>query len=309
MKDIRILFLGTPDFAATHLKFLVENNFNVVGVISQADKPKGRGQKLLPTPVKEIALNYGLRVYQSKSLKTEGFEIIKELKPDIGIVVAYGRILKKPFLDLIPFFNIHASILPKYRGAAPIQRAIENGEKETGITIFKISEGLDDGDVALTKSVEINECETFEQVYEKLQTLGCSALKEFLENYPVPLIPQDHSKATYAPKIEKEDLKVDFSKSVIEVRNKIRAYDPLPGARAIFNLKGEDVEVKLFGACEILEKVGSAGEILEIKKEGAIVGTGDSSLVIKYIQLPSKSKNDFYSLKNGGIIKEGDFLK
>ncbi len=309
MKDIRILFLGTPDFAATHLKFLVENNFNVVGVISQADKPKGRGQKLLPTPVKEIALNYGLRVYQSKSLKTEGFEIIKELKPDIGIVVAYGRILKKPFLDLIPFFNIHASILPKYRGAAPIQRSIENGEKETGITIFKISEGLDDGDVALTKSVEINECETFEQVYEKLQTLGCSALKEFLENYPVPLIPQDHSKATYAPKIEKEDLKVDFSKSVIEVRNKIRAYDPLPGARAIFNLKGEEVEVKLFGVCEISEKTGAPGEILEIKKEGAIIGTGDGSLVIKYIQLPSKSKNDFYSLKNGGIIKEGDFLK
>ncbi len=309
MKDLRILFLGTPDFAAEHLKFLVENGFNVVGVISQADKPKGRGLKVVPTPVKEVALRYSLKVYQPKSLKTEGVRIINELNPDVGIVVAYGRILRKPFLDMMPFYNVHASILPKYRGAAPIQRAIENGEKETGVTIFKISEGLDNGDIALMKSVEINDCETFGEVYEKLQVLGCSALKEFLENYPLPLIPQDHSKATYAPKIEKEDLKVDFSKSAHEVRNKIRAYDPIPGVRALFNLKGEEVEVKLFGACEVIERTGKPGEIIEIRKEGAVIGTGDNSLVIKYIQLPSKSKSDFYSLKNGGIIKEGDLLR
>ncbi|MEJ5257068.1 MAG: methionyl-tRNA formyltransferase [Fervidobacterium sp.] len=303
-KDLRILFLGTPEFAALHLEFLLKNGHNVVAVISQADKPRGRGQKLLPTPVKEVALRYNIPVFQPKNLTKEGVEIINEYKPDIGIVVAYGRLLKKPFLDAIPFYNIHTSLLPKYRGAAPMQRCLENGEKLTGVTIFKISEGMDDGDIALQKAFEVGECETLGELYEKMTINGTKLLDEFLKNYPVQLTPQDHSQATYAPKIEKEDLYVDFSKSAGQVRNKIRSYDPVPGAKTVIN----GVEVKLYGACEVEESVErwEIGEIIEISREcGGLIKCGENALWVKYIQFPGKSKITFADGKNGGMIKEG----
>lgn len=303
-KDLRILFLGTPEFAAIHLEFLLKNGYNVVAVISQADKPRGRGQKLLPTPVKEIALKYNLPVFQPKNLTKEGMEIIEQFKPDIGIVVAYGRLLKKPFLDAIPFYNIHTSLLPKYRGAAPMQRCLENGENVTGVTIFKISEGMDDGDIALQSAFEVGECETLGELYEKMTIYGTKLLDEFLKNYPVPLTPQDHSQATYASKIEKEDLYVDFSKSAEQVRNKIRSYDPVPGAKTVIN----GVEVKLYGACEVEESVErwEIGEIIEISREcGGLIKCGENALWVKYIQFPGKSKITFADARNGGMIKEG----
>lgn len=302
---MRILFMGTPEFAATYLQYLVENKFEVVAVISQKDKPRGRGQKLLPTPVKEMALKYSIPVFQPSNLNKEGTEIINEYKPDIGIVVAYGRLIKKPFLDMIPLYNVHTSLLPKYRGAAPMQRAIENGEKMTGVTIFKINEGMDEGDIALQRAFEVGECETFGSVYEKFVSVGTELLGEFLSKYPVPLTPQDHSKATYAPKIEKEDLYVDFSKPAWEVRNKIRAYDPLPGVRTILN----DTEVKIYGACEIthIDMDALPGTIVKIDKvsENGVIKTSDGCLHVKYIQFPGKNKITFYAAKNGGIVTEG----
>jgi len=309
--NLRILFLGTPEFAASHLEFLLKKGYNVVAVISQADKPRGRGQRLLPTPVKEIALRYNIPVFQPKSLTKEGMEIIEKFKPDIGIVVAYGRLLKNPFLSAIPFYNIHTSLLPKYRGAAPMQRSLEAGEKVTGVTIFKISEGMDDGDIAMQKAFEVGECETLGEVYEKMIKHGTELLDEFLKSYPVPLIRQDHSQATYAPKIEKEDFYVDFSQSAEAVRNKIRAYDPIPGAKAILN----GFEIKLFGACEI-EDIGNEklsntlpGTIISIDKiRGALVRCKDRSLWIKYVQFPGKNKFEFYAAKNGGLVKEGVVL-
>ncbi|MGQ9857006.1 MAG: methionyl-tRNA formyltransferase [Fervidobacterium sp.] len=305
---MRILFLGTPEFAALHLEFLLKNAYNVVAVISQADKPRGRGQKLLPTPVKEVALKYNVPVFQPKNLTKEGIEIINEYKPDIGIVVAYGRLLKKPFLDAIPFYNIHTSLLPKYRGAAPMQRCLENGDRVTGVTIFKISEGMDDGDIALQTAFEVGECETLGELYEKMTFHGTELLDEFLKNYPVQLTPQDHSQATYAPKIEKEDLYVDFSKNAEQVRNKIRAYDPVPGAKAVIN----GVEVKLYGACEVEKNVEEVeiGEIIEISRErGGLIKCRENALRVKYIQFPGKSKITFADARNGGLLKEGMFFQ
>ncbi len=302
---MRILFMGTPEFAASYLDFLIQKKFNVVAVISQKDKPRGRGQKLLPTPVKEVAQKYDIPVFQPSKLTEEGLEIIERYKPDIGIVVAYGRLLKKPFLDAIPLYNVHTSLLPKYRGPAPMQRVIENGERVTGVTIFKISEGMDDGDIALQNYFEIGECETYGQVYEKFIKYGTKLLAEFLNKYPLPLIPQDHSQATYAPKIEKHDLYVDFSKSAIEVRNKIRAYDPSPGVKAILN----GTEVKIFGACEIEDshQEFTPGMIVRVEKNTAegVVNTKDKLLHVKYIQFPGKNRITFLSAKNGGLIKEG----
>ncbi|ODN30397.1 methionyl-tRNA formyltransferase [Fervidobacterium thailandense] len=304
---MRILFLGTPEFAAEFLEFLVQENFNIVAVISQKDKPKGRGLKLQPTPVKEVALKYNIPVFQPNNLTQEGLKIVEEFKPDIGIVVAFGRLLKKPFLDALEFYNVHASLLPKYRGAAPIQRAIENGERLTGVTIFRISEGMDDGDIALQRAFEVGECETFGDVYQKMVSTGKELLKEFLLNYPVKLTPQDHSQASYAPKIEKDDLWIDFSKPAECVRNKIRAYDPVPGVRT----RLESVEVKLFGACEILnlENVDSTpGKILEVNRDGALISTGNGAVRVKLIQFPSKRPIHFFDAKNGGLVRLGSIF-
>lgn len=307
---MRILFMGTPEFAASYLEYLIRNSFDVVAVITQRDKPRGRGQRLLPTPVKEVAMKYGLPLFQPSNLNREGMEIIKEYNSEIGIVVAYGRLIKAPFLEAIPFYNVHTSLLPKYRGPAPMQRAIENGDKITGITIFKISEGMDEGDIALQCAFEIGECETFGQVYEKMIDNGTQLLKEFLSRYPVELVPQDHSRATYAPKISKEDLYVDFSKSSTDIRNKIRAYDPTPGVRAKFG----NIEVKLFGACDI-ESICSTpfneienGKIMKINKNGALIKTSDDGLWISHVQFPGKGKITFADAKNGGLITEGDTL-
>jgi methionyl-tRNA formyltransferase len=308
--DLRILFLGTPEFAARYLEFLLEKGYNVVAVISQADKPRGRGQKLLPTPVKEVALKHNIPVFQPKSLVKEGTEIIEKYKPDIGIVVAYGRLLKKPFLDAIPFYNVHASLLPRYRGAAPMQRCLEAGEKVTGVTIFKISEGMDDGDIALQKPFEIGECETLGELYEKMINYGTELLDEFLKRYPVPLVQQDHSQASYAPTIDKNDLHVDFSMPAEMVRNKIRAYDPVPGVKARLN----DTEVKLFGAC-VIEKndeysAYKPGTIISVdKSNGGLIVCGKDALWIKYIQFPGKSKIGFSDAKNGGLVREGMCLE
>ncbi|MBO8160940.1 MAG: methionyl-tRNA formyltransferase [Thermosipho sp. (in: Bacteria)] len=299
---MRILYMGTPDFAKEHLEHLIKNKFNIVAVVSQQDKPRGRGKKILPTPVKEVALKYGIPILQPKSLNKEGLKIIEEFRPDIGIVVAYGKLLKPPFLDTIPFFNVHASLLPKYRGAAPIQRTLENGETKTGITIFKIGIGMDDGPIALQKEVNIDEFETFGSLYEKLLKLGKNMLVEFLNNYPLELNPQQ-GEPSYAPKITKEDLQLSFSKKCVEVKDKIRAYDPLPGVRT--NLNGKNV--KLFGVFYYEKKaVQSEGTILEINDKGAIISCLDGVVGVKYIQFPGKTRITFLEAKNGKLLREGD---
>jgi methionyl-tRNA formyltransferase len=301
---MKILFLGTPEFASEHLKYLIKNKFEIVAVISQPDKQKGRGKKILPTPVKEVAQEYGIPIFQPKKVNKEGLEIIEKFKPDLAVVVAYGKLLKPPFLDALPFFNVHASLLPKYRGAAPIQRALENGEEKTGITIFKIGIGMDDGPIALQKEIKVGEFETFGELYQKLLNLGKETLVEFLNKYPLKLVPQT-GEPTYAPKITSDDLNIDFTNDFIIVKNKIRAYDPIPGVRT--NFKGEIV--KLFGVFFAEKsKNESPGRILKINNEGAFISCNNGVVGVKYIQFPGKKKITFLDAKNGNLVKEGDFF-
>lgn len=306
---MRIAFMGTPDFAAEHLKKLVEENYNVVGVFSQPDKPKGRGKKLVPTPVKQVAREYGIPVFQPKSVnKGEGFEALKELNPDIIITVAYGKLIKKQVFELPPLgcYNVHASLLPKYRGAAPIQRALENGEKETGITIFKIDEGMDSGPIALKERIEISLDDNFGTLKEKLCKLGQKLLIVFLEKISAgetKLTPQDHSKATYAPKITKEDtILIEFDDGE-RVFNKIRAYDPEPGVTTRLG----ELRVKLFGAgiCDNCQADAEPGQIISIGKDSMVVACKKGAVKISRIQFPGKKAITVWQAKSGRLIEEG----
>jgi len=306
--DFKIVFMGTPDFGAEVLEELIKNNFNVVGAFSQPDKPKGRGKKLQPTPVKEVALKYNIPIFQPKSVnKGEGFDFLKELNPDIIITTAFGKILRKNVLTL-PLkgcWNVHTSLLPKYRGAAPIQRAIENGEKETGISIFKMVEALDAGDIAIQKSIPLEINDNFGVVYEKLLSLAKETVLEFLNSFDQLILkPQNEEEASYAEKITKEDLIVDFKNDAIKVHNKIRAYDPYPGVRGLY----EGEEVKVFGSnffpdLLTIENEEEPGTIIYIEKNGILVKCRDGAIKVKEIQFPGKKKITTIDAINGKKLR------
>ncbi|WP_041081961.1 methionyl-tRNA formyltransferase [Thermotoga profunda] len=299
---MKIIFLGTPEYASKHLEALLESNYDIVGVVTQPDRPAGRGQRLLPSPVKEIALRANLPVFEK--MKDIPFD---SLKPDIGIVVAYGALIKEKYLNLLPlgFYNVHPSLLPKYRGAAPIQRAIENGEKVTGVTLFKLTKELDAGPIAAQISVTIDEYENFDSLETKLIKVGEKLLKDFLKDpTSFSLVPQDESQATYAPKITAQDIVVDFNKSTEEVKNKIRAYDSRPGART--TLRGEFVKVFGVRKTDKTKYNEVPGTIVYIDHEGGHVTTVDGIVVISQIQFPSKKKVSFLEAMNGRLIKIKD---
>lgn len=243
---MNIVFMGTPDFAVPCLKSLIESGENVQAVFTQPDKPKGRGYKLTPPPVKELALTYNIPVYQPSSLKNgddaeSTMKILNELSPDLIIVVAYGKILPKAILDLPKYcINVHASLLPKYRGAGPIQWSVLNGEKVTGVTTMLMAEGLDTGDMLISKSVEIGENETASELHDRLSILGSKVLLETIQavkdNTLTP-IKQDDSLSNYAPMLTKDMCAIDFSKSAQEVHNHIRGLSSFPGAMTMLNGK------------------------------------------------------------------------
>ena len=296
---MRILFLGTPHFAAKHLETLLKEGLDVVAVVTQADKPFGRGLRLTPSPVKVLAQQAKIPVYEQ--LKQVPFDV---LNIDICIVVAYGKIIPRKYLDMLAFYNVHPSLLPKYRGAAPIQRAIENGEKSTGVTIFKLTDQLDAGPIVMQESVEIEEFETFDEVEAKLLDLGCQMLVEFLKNpFSHDLVPQDESQASYAPKIEEKDLLVDFAQPAERVKDKIRAYDSRPGARTFLN--GQCV--KLFGVRAIEPcSTNVPGTVIRINRDGAFVATSTGLVLISHVQFPGKRKMTFFEAYNGRLIKIND---
>lgn len=236
---MKILFMGTPDFALFSLKALVEysqtnKNVEICGVITQPDKPKGRGYTLLPPPVKVFALEAGLPVYQPETLKDEAFsKLLTTLSPDLIAVVAYGKILPKSVIDFPRYgcINVHGSLLPEYRGAAPMQRAIIDGKKKTGITIMYMAEGLDTGDMLLRRELEIGENDNFEAIHDGLGMLGADMLTEIipmLESETVTRIPQDDSLSSYAKKITKDDCLIDFSKDAQTIHNTVRGLSPVP---------------------------------------------------------------------------------
>lgn len=308
----KIVFMGTPEFGATILETLIKHGYNIIGVFSQPDKPKGRGLKLSSTPVKSVCLKYDLPVFQPDSVnKGEGFKTLLNLNPNIIITAAYGKILKKKVLDLPQkgCWNVHASLLPKYRGAAPIQRAIENGEKETGITIFKMIEALDAGDIAIQKSISIDIDDNFEAVYNKLINLAKETVLEFLERFDsVILEPQNEKEVIYAEKITQKDLKVDFNWKAEKVHNKIRAYDPVPGSFALIN----NEKAKIFGSKLLLANLFELdnkyenGIIFAKDEEAILVKCKDGAVKIKEIQFPNKKRISTIDAVNGRKIKIGD---
>ena len=234
MKDMRIVFMGTPDFAAAILERLISTGRNVVGVFSQPDKPVGRKQIIEPTPVKKLALEHGIPVFQPAKMKDgTALEMMKSLSPDLVVVAAYGRILPKELLDVPPLgcVNVHGSLLPKYRGAAPIQWSVINGDPVTGVTTMYMAEGMDTGDMILKLETEIGGDETAGELFERLAVLGADSIEKTLELFDrgsVPREPQNDAEATLAPMLKKEMGEIDFEKSPEEIHNLVRGLCPWP---------------------------------------------------------------------------------
>ena len=274
---MNIVFMGTPDFAVPCLQKLLDAEYPVTGVFTQPDKPKGRGYKLVPPPVKELAMAHELPVFQPNSLRSdESFEMIKNCAPDLIVVVAYGKILPKQVLELPKYgcINVHASLLPRYRGAGPIQWAILNGESETGITTMYMGEGLDTGDMLEQVKTPIGENETADELYTRLSKMGAETLLVTLQKLEADALlrtPQDDSLSCYAPILDKSLCPIDFNKTAWEIHNQIRGLSSWPAATTTY--KGKRLKVY---ESRLVSRNGQPGEILDTKrfivacKEGAV---------------------------------------
>jgi len=301
--------MGTPDFAGEIIEHLVKNGFFIAAVFSQPDKPKGRGKKTVPTPSKTVAEKFNIPVYQPKSLiKENSYSLIQEINPDIILTAAYGKLLRENIISVPKYgsWNIHASLLPKYRGAAPIQRAIENGEKETGVSVFRIVPELDAGPVAVKKSFEISVNDNFENVFNKTLELSKKLIVDFLNNFD-SYTPEEqiHEESTYAEKIKDEDLIIDFSQNSETLHNKIRAFDPVPGTK----IKLKDETVKIFGS-EMTEKTFNRVQpgYINVLKNEIFAETGNGWLKINKIQFPGKKIINTSDAVNGRKILNGDIF-
>lgn len=283
---MRVLFWGTPEFATPPLRALLGEGYDVVGVVTQPDRPRGRSRStLVPSPVKAIAVEEGVPVLQPD--RPRGAEFLSEmqaLEPDISVVVAYGHILPQAVIDA-PHqgtLNIHASLLPALRGAAPIQAAIRQGLPETGVTIMRMVQALDAGPVLLRTPTPIVEHETYGELQQRLAELGALSLMEALALLSLGALteePQDDSLATYAPKVEREDARVDWTLPADEVARVVRAYDPKPGA--FTTLDGADV--KLFGARPTADHSGAPGDVLDVDESGLLVACGAGAVRLAYV--------------------------
>ena len=310
---MRILFMGTPDFALFSLKALCESGENVIGVVTQPDKPKGRGYTLTPTPVKVYALEKGLPVYQPATLRGEEFAtLLDELAPDLIVVVAYGKILPENVLKYPKHgcINVHGSLLPKYRGAAPMQRAIMDGEKVTGITTMYMDVGLDTGDMLLKSEIAIEESDNFETIHDKLGACGAETLLrtvEGLRNGTVTREKQDDSLSTYAAKIEKSDCLIDFSKSAEEVHNQIRGLSPIP-LSFTHTADGKLLKVTEARIAARDGVKGEAGRVLSLEK-GIEVACGSGSVLLLGVLPEGKGRMTAADFIRGRKIATGDVLK
>lgn len=305
--------MGTPDFAIPSLKMLIENKYNVVAVITQSDKPKGRGKKICEPPVKQYARSINLEVLQPTKLKEEEFvKSIIDLKPELFITVAYGKILPKVILDIPPLgcINVHGSLLPKYRGASPINRCIMNGDKYTGITTMFTDLDMDTGDMILNEKVEIHDEMTAGQLHDIMSEVGAKVLKEtlvLLEQGNVTRTPQKHEEATYAPLMKKNDGKIDWNKSCEEIINIIRGTNPWPAAFTCY--QGD--RMKIWHGEKAIETFEDKkpGTICKVDSEGITVACGEGFLIIREVQFDSCRKmcvNDYIC---GHIIVEGEILE
>jgi methionyl-tRNA formyltransferase len=309
---MRILFAGTPEFAIPSLENLYKKNREIL-IITQPDKPRGRGLKISPSPVKEFALRNNLVFYTPSNLKDSKFiEIIKEYSPEIGIVVAFGKIIPKELIEIpkFGFINVHPSLLPKYRGPLPINWAIIRGEKKTGISVQFISERIDAGDIIYQKEIEIEEEDTAGTLTEKLKRLSGEVLIEVIEmikNNNYERIPQNENLATYAPILKKEDCKISWDKTSEEVHNLIRGLSPAPGAFSYF--KGKMIKILKSKICQDISKDKKNGEVIRVSQEGILIKTKNSGILIKELQPENRKIMSVREFLCGYKIKEGDFFE
>lgn len=308
---MNIVFMGTPDFARDSLKALVENGHKISLVVTNPDKPKGRGMKMIPSDVKVYAESKALEVEQPIKVKNndELVKRIKDINPDVICVVAYGKIIPKEILDIPRFgcINVHGSILPKYRGAAPIQWAVLNGDKETGVTTMFMDEGMDTGDMILTEKINIGDDETTGEVWDRLSLIGAKLLVKTLEkiesgDYERIKQPDDF---TVAPMINKEMAKIDWEKqTALEIKNLVRGLNPFMGAFSFLNFK----KIKLWKVQVLDEKYeAKPGEVIEANdKNGLIIGAKDGAISVIEIQGENSKKMNIKDYLRGNIIKVGE---
>ena len=316
---MNIVFMGTPDFAVESLKSLYEAGHNILAVVSQPDKPSGRGMKLIPTPTKEFALEKGIKVYQPEKVKNneEFINELKSLNPDVMVVVAYGKILPVEILEIPKYgcINVHGSLLPKYRGAAPIQWSIINGDEETGITTMYMDKGMDTGDMLLKEVIKIEDNDTYGTLYEKLKSLGGKLIVDTLKAVESGEIQREKQpeEFTVAPMIFKENCKIDWNKSALEIRNLVRGVNPAPGAWTTL-----DDNVYKIWSCEIINRgalnidesnIEPGTVVVSNSKEGLVIATGENYISVKEIQAPNAKRMNILDYLRGKTIDLESVMK
>lgn len=310
---MRIVFMGTPDFAVGSLQALCESGkHEILAVVTQPDRPKGRGNKLLQTPVKEYALEQGLTVYQPQKVKTPEFvELLHELQPELIVVAAFGQFLSKEILELPKYgcINVHASLLPKYRGAAPIQYAIIKGEKESGVTIMQMDIGMDTGAMLDKVVVPIAENTTMGELHDALREQGATLLLEVIDKIATGTAvaePQDDAQATYATLLDRSMEHIDWSKTAQEVHNLIRGFNPAPST---FTKLPNGKSLKIWGSKMTgKSSAAAAGTVIETGKHSFFVACGEGVLEITEVQPESKKRMPAQVFLNGRGVQEGDLL-
>jgi len=306
------VFMGTPEFAVPCLEAMIEQGHDIKAVVTQPDRPKGRGKQLAMSPVKQAALKSGIEVLQPENVKSPEFvKKLRDIAPDVIVVVAFGQILSKEILDIPKHgcINVHASLLPKYRGAAPINWVIINGEKQTGITTMLMDEGLDTGDMLIKESIQIEESETANELHDRLSNLGAAVLRTTLSRLADGTLTrekQNDSESSYAPIMKKTLGEIDWGKRAKDIFNLVRGTSPWPGA--FTRLDGMVMKI-MKTRCEAgADEKGRAGEILEVSKSGIKVKALDGVLIIEEIQMPGKKKMSVEEYLRGNSIQKGAVL-
>ncbi len=316
---LRILFMGTPEFACPSLGALIKRE-EIVGVVTQPDRPAGRGRRIIPSPVKTLAEENHILVCQPQRVRDPSFlEVVRKIQPDLMVVVAFGQILP-PSLLVIPTIyaiNLHPSLLPCYRGPAPIPWAIIKGERETGLTVQKIEAGVDEGKIILQKRVLIELSDMAKDLEKKLAVMGAALLEETVRRIKegcVSFLEQDEKRVSYAPKITKDQAEIDWERPCLDIHNLVRGLNPYPGASTFAMVRAKMLKVKIWRTDLLNGSFREAGDvcpgmIVKIEKEkGFWVRGGDGNILIKEIQLPNRNSIGSYDFIKGYSLKEGDIL-
>ncbi len=307
---MKVVFMGTPEFSVPTLDALASGRHEVAAVVTQPDRPKGRGRKLTPSPVKAAALEHGIRVLQPERVRAPEFlSEIKAIGPEVIVTIAFGQILPRELLEIPPggCINVHPSLLPRHRGAAPVNWSIIKGDAETGVTTIMMDEGMDTGDILLQHSIPIDDNDTAGSLHDKLSRLGADLLLEtleLLEEGGLEPVKQDHGQASHAPTFRKTDGRIDWSLSAEDVWNRIRGLNPWPGAFTEF--QGEPLKILSAGKSP---GQGKPGEIIDVGREGVVTACGRGAIKIMELQLAGKRRMSAAEFIRGHRVEKGDFFR